>query len=66
MITTNRDACRLFLRCGSRRSGDRAAESNSIASSDYGKNDFAEVCKNLSIDIDLKIILLNYQNYYVA
>jgi len=31
----------------------------------HGKNDSAEVSINLIVDIDLKIILLGYQNYYV-
>jgi len=29
------------------------------------KEDFAEVSKNLTIDTNLKIILLNYQNNYI-
>jgi len=32
----------------------------------YGKNDFAEVFKNLIIYTDLKIILLGYLNNYVV
>jgi len=32
----------------------------------YGKNDFAEVFKNLIIYTDLKIILLDYLNNYVV
>jgi len=33
----------------------------------YRKNDFAKVSKNLvRTGTDLKIILLNYQNYYVG
>jgi len=30
------------------------------------KNGFIEVSKNLAVDTDLKRILLDYQNYYVA
>jgi len=32
----------------------------------HKKNGFAEVSKNLQLDIDLKIILINYQNNYVG
>jgi len=32
--------------------------------SNFKKNDFPKVSKNLAMDTDLKIILLNYQNNY--
>jgi len=32
----------------------------------HRKNGFAEVSKNLQLDTDLKIILINYQNNYVG
>jgi len=32
----------------------------------HEKNDFAEVFKKISLDTDLKIILLNYQSNYVG
>jgi len=31
-----------------------------------GKNDFVEISKNLGLDTNLKIVLLDYQNYYVG